>query len=212
MTEDNILDAMKAATLPNGVDEAAASNSNGDDWDLNKLRFAQNFDQMVGAKPVIATVECRPPYPQEWIKIHASPEWQLPTAILPLKDDRENYLVAPGLWVNLWEEIRPVNIFTAINRQGEIFLWPVRLPKSDGRTDRFMETDATAAQSAMRAWTRRFWVQELKMHKILVAKNLTEEPNWPGEITFAQIVKLAFKDRYITSLDHAVIKRLRGEI
>jgi hypothetical protein len=37
------------------------------------------------------------------------------------------------------------------------------------------------------------------------------EPQWPG-IGFEELLRIAFKGRYIDSLDHPVLRRLRGEI
>ena len=36
-----------------------------------------------------------------------------------------------------------------------------------------------------------------------------DEPAWP-ELSYWDLIKIAFKDHLITDLDHAVIKRLRG--
>jgi hypothetical protein len=36
------------------------------------------------------------------------------------------------------------------------------------------------------------------------------DPVWP-ELTFNAIYRIAFKDRIIRTLDHPVVKRLRGE-
>ncbi len=118
--------------------------------------------------------------------------------------------VRRGETIRLWDEIQPVMLFTAVNRDGEVFIWPVRLPRGDGRTDQFMVSDMEAAQAAERKWTRRQWVPENKSHKNTISKNLTDEPMWP-EIDFPELIKTGFKDKYLYNLDHPVLKRLRGE-
>jgi hypothetical protein len=35
------------------------------------------------------------------------------------------------------------------------------------------------------------------------------DPEWP-EVSFQEILKIAFKDKIIQSIDHPVIQRLRG--
>ena len=159
---------------------------------------------------MLTVVRVRKPNNQEWFRIHPSEEWRLQTPVLRLKEDREDYLVHLNVRKAVLDEIQPVILFSAINRQGEVFIWPVRLPRGDGRTDPFMESDMMAAKEAERKWTRRQWVPENKTHKVMVAQNLPEEPVWP-EITFQELIKKAFKDRYIRDLDHPVLKRLRGE-
>jgi len=199
------------------ADEAKVSAANDvpskkliDEYDVESLRLDQNFDEIVGARPVLATVAVRKPGPQEWFRVHPDSSWRLQTTLLQLKEDRENYLVSPDLRAQLWDEIIPIVLYTAVSRQGEPFLWPVRLPKTDGKTDRFIETDLTAAKVAETQWVRRYWVPEIKSHKILAAKNLVDDPVWP-EVGFKELLKIAFKERFIKDLNHPVLKKLRGE-
>ena len=56
-----------------------------------------------------------------------------PAAIIELKDDREVYLVTPAIAPDLVGEIAAATIYTAINRQGVVHLWPIRLPAPDGK-------------------------------------------------------------------------------
>ena len=180
------------------------------DWDLNALRLDQNFDTIIGAKPVLGVVKVRKPNNQEWFRIHPSEDWRLQTAVLHLKEEGENYLVHHNLRVAIWDEIQPVMLFTAINRQGEVFVWPVRLPKGDGRTDTFMQSDMKAAKEAEDKWTRRQWVPENKSHKVSTANGLTDFPVWP-DTTFQKLIETAFQDKFIRDLDHPILRRLRGE-
>ena len=46
-------------------------------------------------------------------------------------------------------------------------------------------------------------------YEITVAESVMADPTWP-EHSFQDLVRIAFRDRVITSLDHPVIKRLRG--
>jgi hypothetical protein len=38
-----------------------------------------------------------------------------------------------------------------------------------------------------------------------------EDPEWP-ELSFQELVNLAFKDKVVDRLDHPVLRRLRGEL
>jgi len=187
-----------------------ANDGSGVEWNLDALRLNQDFDQIVGAESVLTTIDVRKPPAQEWFRVNSDPSWQLQTVVLQVKDDGEIYLVHRDLRKDLWEEIVPVVLYTVVSRQGDYFLWPVRLPK-DGRIDKFIQTDFAAAREAQAKWVRRFWVQEKKGHKIMVAKNLTDTPVWP-DVPFDELLKLAFQDRYITALSDPVVKNLRGEI
>ena len=149
------------------TDEVQLSAANGaegngepsDEYDLESLRLKQDFDEIVGAQAVLATVAVRKPGAQEWFRVHPDSSWRLETTLLQLKEDRESYLVAPSLRAELWDEILPIVLYTAVSRQGEPFLWPVRLPKSDGKTDKYMETDLAAALEIAR-----LQIEEMKEH------------------------------------------------
>lgn len=184
--------------------------SSEEDWNLDALKLEQNFDTIIGVKPVLGAVKVRKPNNQEWFRVHPSENWRLQTAVLHLKEENEDYLVLPNLRQAVWDEIQPVMLFTAINRCGEVFIWPVRLPKGDGRTDTFMESDMVAAKEAQRKWTRRQWVPENRSHKISTANGLTDNPVWP-ETNFQKLIETAFQEKYIRDLDHSVLKHLRGE-
>ncbi len=200
------LRVVKPASATNG----AATDQSSTDWNLDTLRLDQSFDQIVGAQSVITTVAVRKPGAQEWIRVHPEPSWRLQTTLLQIKEDRESYLISRSLRTELWDEILPVILYTAVSRQGETFLWPVRLPK-DGRMDKFMETDLTAAKTAEVHWVRRYWVPEIKSHRVLAAKNLSDNPVWP-EVGFEEVLKIAFRDRFIQDISDPVIKKLRGEV
>ncbi len=189
--------------------ENRPSSSEGD-WNLEALKLDQDFDTKISIQQVHAAVKVRKPGNQEWFRVRSDEKWRLQTTILRLKEEGDDYLVHPNLRTAVWYEIQPVILFTVIDRQGEVFLWPVRLPRGDGRTDSFMESDMVVAKEAERKWTRRQWVPENRTHKVLVANSLTEEPVWP-EITFQELIKKAFKDKYIRDLDHPVLKNLRGD-
>ena len=100
-------------------------------------------------------------------------------------------------------------LFTAINRQGVLFLWPVRLPDPQGRQMEWWRSMREAAELAMTQWIRTKSNMSLGAYEIYVAESTMAEPEWPG-VTFQELIRLAFRDRLITDLDHPVIKRLRG--
>ena len=50
----------------------------------------------------------------------------------------------------------------------------------------------------------------LQAYDVYAATDDLPEPEWP-EISFEEMLKIAFKDRFIRALDHPVLRRLRGE-
>ncbi|MGB5832080.1 MAG: hypothetical protein WBG92_08825 [Thiohalocapsa sp.] len=51
----------------------------------------------------------------------------------------------------------------------------------------------------------------LGAYEVFEASGDLPDPTWP-ELTFTEILKVAFKGRYITEIDHPVVRRLRGEL
>jgi hypothetical protein len=45
-------------------------------------------------------------------------------------------------------------LFTAMNRQGTVFFWPVRLPSPDGKNLDWWRSGREAAELAMKSWIR----------------------------------------------------------
>ncbi len=131
--------------------------------------------------------------------------------MLELKEERETYLVAPDLRHELFGELVPVTIFTAINRQGVVFLWPCRLPDETGRSNSWHESALEAVERAKSTWTRVAADMSLGAYRIWEARGDLPEPEWP-EQSLRDLLSIAFKSRYVDSLDHPVLKRLRGEV
>jgi hypothetical protein len=130
--------------------------------------------------------------------------------MIDLKDDREDFLVRPELLPELTGEVVYKTIFTAINRQGVVFLWPVRLPAPDDRKSDWARSAREAAEMAMGKWVRLKANMSLGAYEITIAESVMAEPVWP-ELSFQELVRLGYRDRMVTNLEHAVVKRLRGQ-
>lgn len=176
---------------------------------LDKLKLSQDFAANLGVKKLLTTVPVRKPSGQEFIRVHPDESYRLQTAVLELKDDRETYLVAPELWGDLPGELKPVALFTTVNRQGVVFLWAVKLPGEDGRIDEWNRSALEAADLAAQRWVRVKANMSLGAYEIFEANGELSDPKWP-EVDFTTLLRTAFKHRFIDSTEHPVIQRLRG--
>ena len=129
--------------------------------------------------------------------------------MIDLKDDREDYLVQPAILPELTGEVVYKTVFTAVNRQGVVFLWPVRLPAPDDRKSEWPRSAREAAELAMTQWVRLKANLSLGAYEITVAESVMADPVWP-QLSFQDLLRIAYRDRMITTLDHPVVKRLRG--
>jgi len=182
-----------------------------DPFDPAQLRLSQDFAAATGIKKILSTVPVRKPDRQWFVRTHPDDDFQLSTAVLELKEDRETYLVDRSLWNELPGEIIPKILFTAVNRQGVVFLWPIRLPGEDSRIDEWNRTALEGARKARVKWVRIVANMSLGANEIFEATGELPEPEWPDE-DFRELLEIAFRNRYIESLDHSVIRRLRGEV
>jgi len=151
------------------------------------------------------------PSGQDFIRVHPSTAFRLPVAIIELRDDRETFLVLPAIARDIPGEYNTVTMYTYINRQGVVFLWPVRLPGPDGRQLEWHRSAAEAAEMAMKRWVRVKANMSLGAYEVYEAAATIPEPGWPPDLTFQQMLTIAFKGRLVDSFDHPVLKRLRGE-
>jgi hypothetical protein len=174
------------------------------------LRLDQSFADTVGVKKVLTTVPVGKPNKQDFVRVHPDLAFRLtPAAIIEVKEDREVYLVRPDMARDLAGEVSAVTLFTAINRQGVLRLWPVKLPGPDGRYNEWHRSALEAAERAMERWVRVTANMALGAYEIFEAVGDLPEPVWPGN-PFEEILKIAFGDRFVDSADHPVVQRLRG--
>lgn len=144
---------------PTPIEETAApapapTPAPADPFDLANLRLDQSFVESAGVKKLLTTIPVRKPKDQDFVRVHQAPEYREAFAIIELKDDREMYLVPPAIARELPGECRMATLYTAINRQGNLFLWPVWLPTPDGRINEWHRSAAEAAELAMHRWIR----------------------------------------------------------
>ena len=180
-------------------------------FDPARLRLSQDFAATVGVKKALITVPVRKPSKQEFVRVHPDQAYRLETAVLELKEERETYLVEPSLWSELPSELTPKVLFTTMNRQSVLTLWPVRLPGEDGRLDEWNTSALEAAEMARERWVRVVANMGLGAYEVYEASGDLPDPSWP-ELSCPEILKVAFKGRYITEVEHPVIRRLRGEL
>lgn len=200
----------KTNSWPNVDLEAAPTGEAAPDpFDLNALRLDQSFLQGAGAKKLTLTVPVRKPSKQEFVRVHRDAKYRGPFAIIELREDRETFLLTPSVARSMPNEFSMVTLYTAITRQGVAFLWPVKMPASDGRTNEWNRSSAEAAEIAMERWVAVQSNSNLGAYEVREAEGIIPEPTWP-DLDFKEIVRIGFKGRLVADLDHPLVKRLRG--
>jgi hypothetical protein len=185
---------------------AAAS----DPLDLGNLRLSQSFTETAGVKKLLTTVPVRKPNKQDFVRVHPNENYRVDVLMIELEEDREVYLVSGRNMVDeLATEAQPFTLYTAINRQGVVFLWPVRLPTPDGKVLEWHRSAREAAETAVGKWSRVKANMSLGAYETTVAESAIADPVWP-EASFQELIRIGFRDRVIDVATHPVVKRLRG--
>jgi hypothetical protein len=185
-----------------------------DPFNPTNLRLSQAFVETAGVKKLLTTVPVRKPSPQDFVRVHSDLAYRENFPIIDLKDDREEYIVVADLVPLLIGEFVTKTLFTAINRQGTVFFWPVRLPSPDGKNLDWWRSSREAATLAMESWIRVRANMNLGAYDIFKADdkdNKIPDPKWP-QLGFWELIKIAFRDHLVDRIDHPVIKRLRGQM
>lgn len=180
--------------------------------DLNRLRIPSNFAELGGVKTLLVHVLVRRPDPQWFVRVHPSETYRLHSYLLQVEEERGEYYFLDPAVVPAAEGARPHLLCTAINRQGKLFLWPVRLPAEGRRRDAWALTALEAATRAQIEWVKVAANQAVGAYEISVPTATLPEPEWPPEHDFAALLRVAFQGRYIATPDHLVLRRLRGEV
>jgi hypothetical protein len=182
-----------------------------DPFNPESLRLDPSYADTVGVKKLLVTVPVRKPNRDEFVRVHPDRRYRLePAALIELKAERETYILTPQMAHALPDEFSPAVLYTAISRQGVLFLWPVKLPGIDGRENEWHRSARDAAGRAMSDWVRIRANMSLGAYELFVAKADLPEPEWP-EVSFNEILQTAFRERYVDNPEHPLIRRLRGE-
>jgi hypothetical protein len=176
--------------------------------DFNALRLSQAYEQTAGVEKLLTTVPVRKPNKTEFVRMH--PEMCFDTMLLELKEDRESYLVLPHLLAEVSGIAVQVSLRLAINRAGVLFLWPLRLPGEDGRSNVWHESAREAADLAVGRWVSIRANMFLGAYDIYQGAETLSDPQWPDNKSIEDILEVAFRGHIIDDAEHPVIKRLQG--
>jgi hypothetical protein len=205
-TTNGAVDAPTATPIPTATPGEVSSDPF---EDLASIRLGQDFDTALGVKRLITRVQVRRPDRQEWVRVRPGSEWRLDVSALEFREDRDWYLVLPVARGVLLSDLAPVRLHTAINRQGDLFLWPIKLP-ADGRRNPWLETAVDAACEAERRWVRLVAGKGCYVIYTASCPDLSD-PDWPEE-SFNDLLRLAFRDRLVDRPDHPIVQRLAGAV
>jgi hypothetical protein len=192
-------------------DNAPAATPNPNPFAPENLRINLNIAEGAGVKKMIVTIPVRKPHDQEFFRVRPEPGFHLPAAVIKLKDERETFLVTPETARAIPGEFVYSTVYTLINRQGNLLLWPIPLPDAKGRQLEWHRSATEAVERAMTKWLRIKANTNIGAYDIFEATANIPDPEWP-DLTFERMLEIAFRDRLVNNINHRVLQQLRGEV
>jgi hypothetical protein len=165
------------------------------------------LDPKAKIKPAtFSKIEVRKPAPDHYVHVHPDPAFN---AVFPLYADSESkrydpYLIAPGLSLppQVQVNVKQVRLAVTITDTGRLFVWYVVQSGSE-----WHEAGDNCILIAMERWVK--VISDGGSYRLEFPEASLAEPVFP-DWSFEEYLFRAFKDRYIASLDHPIIRRLAG--
>jgi hypothetical protein len=169
-----------------------------------------------GTEEISTRRPVRRPGKDEFFRTHPSLREDLTLLEYNTEEERRQYMIHPAIYHELESSelavnLKRVRIITSVNRNATVFLWPLTLPTGGANSGRtWHESALEVAEEATRFWVKMAGDRGVGAYKYWKASGDLGEPQW-GDLDLTSLLRLGFKDRAITTLEHEVIRELRGE-
>ena len=178
-----------------------------DTADFSRYTLSQNFGSVSGVRKKLTTVPVRKPNKTQFVRAHR--DNKLDTMLLKYGESGEElYLIDPDVMQEVENLARPYRLVEAIDRQGNVFFWPLALPDAEKPLNWHLSA-LEAAINAELEWTRMQANMALGAYDIFAAEQDLGAPEWP-ELSMNELLGIAFKNKIIDRPDHLVLLQLRG--
>jgi hypothetical protein len=152
----------------------------------------------------------------DFFRIRPELEWTFPTGLLDMgRGEDEKYVVAPNLLSEVVEtgRFKPVVLYMGITFNGVLFLSDIPTPGEDGKDNEYHRSRRIIYELGKTRWVKMQVNKDLGAYEAFEAKSMLPDPVWPEEpADIIKALEICFKNNYIDSVDHAVLKELRGEL
>jgi hypothetical protein len=154
------------------------------------------------------TIPVRKPGSRNFFRVHPDEGYRLYNVPVVEDDKHEWYILATELEVpeDLERFIAHVNLITCLNHKGTLFLWPYKNSTND-----WSKSASCIVRQAVDEWVRLQADMDANGYRVEKAPAELRQinPTWP-DMTFEEVLNAAFEDKCIDSLEHPVIRSLRG--
>jgi len=175
--------------------------------DFESLKIGIGYGEEVAIHKPLVTVPVGKPKGNKFMMVLDVPGY--PTNVLDIKEDNDVFIVSPAVAAYLGGLVRKVTLYTAIDRNGNIFLIPVPNPDETGHMNVWHESLLQGVNRAKKNWVRLVANKGLGAYDVLEALGILDKPTWP-DYTMEQLLAVAFRGKIITDINHDVVQRLMG--
>lgn len=178
--------------------------------DFSKFRIPTGSSDSAVAKKVLIHVPVGKPSKQKFVRVHQDESYHFECALLRIEDDERPYLISPDIAHAVAQDMKQVILKLAIDRQGNIFLWPVPPRQEDGNENTWNQSQREVAALAETFWVRLASNRAIGSYEPFKAQGEIPEPTWPDH-SFEDILEIAFGSSHvIKDREHPALLKLWG--
>jgi hypothetical protein len=183
-----------------------------DPFDPMNLGISTDYAAAINAKASTKPFELRAPNDQEFFRTSPRENHHLVVGSIADKQDMGKVYIVSGV---LLEEVklkfpkavRAVKLVLAQTLAGTSLVWPV--PLAEDRGGKWNSTQRAACDQGKTRWTNK---TSGRGEYDIVTVNNPKEVDWDFFPPFRDILRQAASEHLIDSLEHPLLKKLRGEI
>ncbi len=175
--------------------------------DLQKARLSQDYSSISQVEKVHTVIPVARPPKTAFFRVNPDPDYNFESFLLEYQQNA--YLVYPEVAYEFPELVKAVRLVSAVTREGNPYLWPLRLPKDDGRSDHWATSAIEISELAKTSWVRVNANMQAGFYIGYKAPGITIEPAFLSLSMDEQIQK-AFHGRVIDSVDHTIAQEMLG--
>lgn len=186
--------------------------SNDDPFSPENLAISQDFSGMTETKRLLTIVRVGKPNKESWVRTSPDTENWIVCSVLELKSDGdETYWLLPKIRDALIGEpcLKAVRLILAVDRQGNPFFWKIGMPDPNGRSQPWVDSLMDAANLAKTKWIRVAWSMSTRGYELTEAE-IKADPKWPVE-PLRDLLNIAFRGRVVSTMEHPILRTLRGQ-
>jgi hypothetical protein len=188
----------------------------GDEIDLAAITIRSNHIAKGATRQILNEVPVGRPGNSDWVWVFYDPAYRLECAVYEPKSTTSTskgrtHLVTPAVVEKMKFErgIRNVEIFTFVDRHGNLGLWPVGFPNEE-RENAWIDSARDAAINHAGKWIN--IRSDLTANRYLLSEPISPLPAPAAPaLPLSKLLAIAFKGRVIDSVDHPLMRELRGD-